>query len=143
MEVAVASILTALVAIALRRTPAGMAKPATRGTLSLGGAQLVVVEAAGGELVLDLFGGTGQWFAADDAGVVDTGVVAGTPILTFKASFDSGVDGSALRLLTRWCVEAADLHVVVEVDGPSPLDPASQVALSDGVRAVTLRAPAA
>lgn len=140
MEVAVASILTALVAIALRRTPSGMAKPATRGTLSMVGAQLVVVEASGGELALDLFGGAGQWFASDESGVVDTGVVAGTPMLTFKASFDSGVDASALRLLDRWCFEAVALHVVVEADGPSPLHPASQVALSDGFRTVTLRA---
>ena len=151
-EVAVpaVSLVTALLAVTVWRRPVSRPaeaadvapgsprRGATWGHLQLRGTQLLGVLLDRGDLVLDLFGGTGMFRAYGPEGMVEEGKVAGTAMLTFRAGFDDGVDLRALERLEGWLEDDQLLDLDVEVDGASPLRPPLSIVLGRGQQKVSL-----
>jgi hypothetical protein len=138
----VMSLCTALLAVSFwRRLPdsdGSVPKAVDHGVLRLAGAQLLGTQLEGNDLVIDAFGGSGNWlgYAGDD--VLEEGNVAGTPILTFRASFDCTMDLTALERLLSWTDAACFIDLVVEVDGDSPLQSPTRITITDHSQAVSL-----
>lgn len=141
----VVSLATAAIAVSFWRrgdreepsAPAG-APVVDRGILRLHGAQLLGTQLEGSDLVIDAFGGTGNWcgFCGDEP--VEEGHVAGTPMLTFRASFDRTIDITALERLLNWTETSCYVDLVVEVDGDTPLDTPTRITITDHAQAVSL-----
>ena len=140
----VVSLFSALVAISFWRRlpqPSRSTEPSTsvdHGVLRLVDTQLLAVALEGSDLVIDAFGGTGNWTGLGGSEVVEEGKVAGTPMLTFRASFDDTVDLTALERLLAWTEAACHVTLVVEVDGDSPLQTPTRITITDQAQAVSL-----
>ena len=143
----VMSLATALVAVSLwRRKDFSAAEhhaqadpgPVDHGILRLIGTQLVGTQLEGTDLVIDAFGGSGNWTGFAGSAVAEEGQVAGTPMLTFRASFDRTVDITALERLLHWSETACHVDLVVEVDGDSPLQTPTKITITDHAQAVSL-----
>lgn len=108
------------------------------GVLRLHGTQLLGTQLEGSDLVIDAFGGSGSWcgFAGDEP--VEQGQVAGTPMLTFRASFDRTIDITALEHLLNWTEASCYVDLVVEVEGDTPLDAPTRITITDHAQAVSL-----
>jgi hypothetical protein len=149
----VISLCTALVAVSFWRrlpqakptpvptpvpTPEEPPRTVDHGTLHLSGAQLLATTLEGSDLVIDAFGGTGNWVGRAGADILEEGTVAGTPMLTFRASFDRTIDLTALERLLGWVDRACHVDLVVEVGGDSPLCTPTRITITDHVQAVSL-----
>ena len=139
----VVSLFTALVAISFwRRLPPQSKSPAPKavdhGVLRLVGTQLLAVTLEGNDLVIDAFGGTGNWTGLGGDQILEEGHVAGTPMLTFRASFDHTIDLTALERLLSWTDASCHVTLVVEVDGDSPLQTPTRITITDEAQAVSL-----
>jgi hypothetical protein len=108
------------------------------GVLRLVGTQLLGTTLEGRDLVIDAFGGSGTWVGYGGESVVEEGHVAGTPILTFRASFERTIDLTALERLLSWTDTACHVDLVVEVDGDSPLKTPTRITITDNAQAVSL-----
>lgn len=143
------SLATALVAVSFwRRLPDREPQPqpesVDHGVLRLEGTQLLGTQLEGTDLVIDAFGGSGNWYGYAGQMLTEEGHVAGTPMLTFRASFDRTIDITALERLLHWSETACHVDLVVEVDGDSPLDTPTRITITDHDQAVSLlTAPAA
>ncbi|MDQ1436756.1 MAG: hypothetical protein QOK43_385 [Acidimicrobiaceae bacterium] len=115
------------------------AGPVDHGILRLSGTQLLGTHLEGSDLVIDAFGGSGTWtgFTASEE-VVEEGQVSGTPMLTFRASFDYTIDICALERLLHWSETACHVDLVVDVDGDSPLQIPTRITITDHAQAVSL-----
>ena len=158
LVVPVMSLATALIAVSFwRRLPEGgrfigrdrngnTSRPgpvdvpgqADNGVLELHGAQLLGTQLEGSDLIIDAFGGSGTWCAYAGDVLVEQGQVSGTPMLTFRASFDSTIDITALERLLAWSESSCCLDLVVEVDGDSPLQTPTRITITDHAQAVSL-----
>jgi hypothetical protein len=145
----VVSLCTALLAVSFwRRLPQSRPTPAPEptpldkvvdhGTLRLSGAQLLATTLEGSDLVIDAFGGSGTWVGLAGTEILEEGTVAGTPMLTFRASFDRSIDLTALERLLSWVDRACHVDLVVEVDGDSPLRTPTRITITDHTQAVSL-----
>lgn len=145
----VASLCTALVAMTFwRRLPpgehnggaSGPEEPpqVDHGVLRLIGTQLLGTALEGNDLVIDAFGGSGTWVGYGGDTVLEEGHVAGTPILTFRASFERTIDLTALERLLAWTDKACCVDLVVEVEGDSPLKTPTRITITDQAQAVSL-----
>lgn len=140
----VVSLCTMLVAMSFwRRVPQQPktpveAKSVDHGVLRLVDTQLLGVSLEGSDLVIDAFGGTGNWVGLGGTEILEEGHVAGTPMLTFRASFDSSIDLTALERLLAWTDSACTVTLVVEVDGDSPLTTPTRITITDQAQAVSL-----
>ncbi|HZQ29086.1 MAG TPA: hypothetical protein VFA94_15420 [Acidimicrobiales bacterium] len=112
------------------------------GTLLLTDTQLLGVQLESGELVIDIFGGSGRWigFAGDEP--KEQGVVQGTPMLTFRAAFEHTVDRTCLEQLRAWTTAAGLVDLTVEVAGDTPLHSPTRVTIRDEYQALALSAAA-
>jgi hypothetical protein len=101
-------------------------KRVDHGTLVLTDTQLLGVQLESGELVIDVFGGSGRWtgFAGDEPR--EQGEVAGTPMLTFRAAFE----------------HTGLVQLTVEVAGDTPMHPPTRLTISDEFQALALQAAA-
>ena len=88
--------------------------------------------------MIDAFGGSGTWHGYAGTDLLEEGHVAGTPMLTFRASFDRSIDVTALERLLHWSDAACHVDLVVEVDGDSPLQTPTRITITDHARAVSL-----
>lgn len=139
----VISLCTALVAISFwRRVPQDSTAPDPKavdhGVLRLVDTQLLAVTLEGTDLVIDAFGGTGNWTGLGGSEILEEGHVSGTPMLTFRASFDSTVDLTALERLLAWTDASCHVTLVVEVDGDNPLQTPTRITITDQAQAVSL-----
>lgn len=143
----VVSLATAVIAVSFwRRLPeqpagsAGGGEPAVvdNGVLRLHGAQLLGTQLEGSDLVIDAYGGTGTWCGYAGDTLAEEGQVAGTPMLTFRASFDTTIDITALERLLNWSESSCYVDLVVEVDGDSPLETPTRITITDHDQAVSL-----
>lgn len=140
----VVSLFTALIAISFwRKLPQPSRSPETpkavdHGVLRLVDTQLLAVSLEDSDLVIDAFGGTGNWTGLGGSEILEEGHVAGTPMLTFRASFDSTIDLTALERLLAWTDTACHVTLVVEVDGDSPLQTPTRITITDQAQAVSL-----
>lgn len=142
----VVSLATAVIAVSFwRRLPdpgpgSGDGEPAVvdNGVLRLHGAQLLGTQLEGSDLVIDAFGGAGTWCGYAGNELAEEGQVAGTPMLTFRASFDTTIDITALERLLNWSESACYVDLVVEVDGDSPLETPTRITITDHAQAVSL-----
>lgn len=140
----VVSLFTALIAVSFWRKPVRPSRPAEppktvdHGVLRLVDTQLLAVSLEGADLVIDAFGGTGNWTGLGGSEILEEGHVAGTPMLTFRASFDSTIDLTALERLLAWTDSACHVTLVVEVDGDSPLQTPTRITITDQAQAVSL-----
>jgi hypothetical protein len=116
-------------------------KAVDHGVLRLDGTQLLATTLEGSELVIDAFGGSGNWVGYGGTEVLEEGQVAGTPMLTFRASFDHAIDLTALERLLAWTDAECHVDMVVEVQGDSPLKTPTRITITDHARAVSLMAP--
>jgi hypothetical protein len=153
-----ASLLTALLAVSLWRRPrpdvdADAAPEAPEvtdlrsapsgltvewGVLQLSGSQLVGVWLEAGDLVVDLFGGSGLWRGYAGEACVDEGEVTGTAMLTLRASFSSHIDLAALERLEAWCEDGGVVNLEMEIDGATPVGPPRRIVLGNGRQTVAL-----
>jgi hypothetical protein len=138
------SLATAAVAVSFwRRLPDRDPRPeepkaVDHGVLRLEGTQLLGTQLEGTDLVVDAFGGSGNWFGYAGDHLSEEGLVAGTPMLTFRASFDRTIDITALERLLHWSETACHVDLVVEVDGDSPLHTPTRITITDHDQAVAL-----
>jgi len=160
-----ASLLTALLAVSLWRRPHRSSEPIdlpddfsgpvslgldvatpsvqpSWGVLRLSDTQMLGVWLESGDLVIDLFGGDGAWRGYAGRDCVEQGQVAGTAMLTLRASFADDVDLVALDRLEGWCDEGGIVDLEMEVDGPNPLSPPRRILLGNGRQSVALLASA-
>jgi len=144
------SLATALVAVSFWRRLPDQPQPQPQpehvdhGVLRLEGTQLLGTQLEGTDLVIDAFGGSGNWYGYAGEALTEEGHVAGTPMLTFRASFDRTIDITALERLLHWSETACHVDLVVEVDGDSPLHTPTRITITDHDQAVSLlTAPAA
>lgn len=141
----VMSLCSAMVAVSFwRRLPEPAPDPQSvdHGVLCLVGTQLVGTTLEGSELVIDAFGGSGTWVGYAGIEVLEEGQVSGTPMLTFRASFDHTIDLTALERLLGWTEAECNVDLVVEVDGDSPLKTPTRITITDHAQAVSLMTPA-
>lgn len=141
----VVSLATAVIAVSFwRRLPEDPAPSASEpavvdnGVLRLHGTQLLGTQLEGSELVIDAFGGSGTWCGYAGTQLAEQGQVAGTPMLTFRASFDTTIDITALERLLAWSEASCYVDLVVEVDGDSPLETPTRITITDHAQAVSL-----
>lgn len=130
-----------LVPFLFRRRPADepdTVTPVDHGVLRLVGTQLLGTQLEGSDLVIDAFGGSGTWSSFSGARPVQVAQVAGTPMLTFRASFDCTIDVNALERLLRWADEACFVDLEVQVAGDSPLETPTKITITDHTQAVSL-----
>jgi hypothetical protein len=113
------------------------------GVLVLAGAQLLGVQLESGELVIDVFGGSGTWTGFGQGEALEEGNVAGTPMLTFRASFAHTIDLIALERLQLWAAGTSLVELVVEVAGDSPLHTPTRITIRDGEQALALQTASA
>ena len=161
-----ASLLTALFAVSLWRRPhrppalidtpddaaepralaadgvdvRGLSVEPSWGVLRLSDTQMLGVWLESGDLVIDLFGGDGAWRGYDGRDCVEQGQVAGTAMLTLRASFADQVDLAALERLEGWCEDGGMVDLEMEVDGPTPLGQPRRILLGNGRQSVALLA---
>lgn len=149
-----ASLLTALLAVSLWRRPrpdtheAGVAPDAHTdvpvgmtaewGVLHLTASQLVGVWLEAGDLIVDLFGGSGLWRGYAGEVCVEEGEVTGTAMLTLRASFSSNIDLAALERLEEWCEQGGMVNLEMEIDGATPVGPPRRIVLGNGQQSVAL-----
>lgn len=140
----VMSLASAMAAVSFwRRLPHGgepqpQPEPVDHGVLRLQGTQLLGTQLEGTDLVIDAFGGSGNWFGFAGSSLSEEGHVAGTPMLTFRASFDGTIDIEALERLLHWSEISCHVDLVVEVDGDSPLQTPTRITITDRDQAVSL-----
>jgi len=141
----VMSLGTAMVAVSFWRRlpePSPDPKAVDHGVLRLAGTQLLGTTLEGTDLVIDAFGGSGDWVGYSGDEVLEEGQVAGTPMLTFRASFDHTIDLTALERLLAWTDAECHVDLVVEVQGDSPLKTPTRITITDRAQAVSLMTPA-
>ncbi len=110
------------------------------GVLRLSDTQMLGVWLESGDLVIDLFGGEGAWRGYAGPDCVEQGQVAGTAMLTLRASFADHVDLAALERLEGWCDDGGVVDLEMEVDGPNPLGQPRRILLGNGRQSVALLA---
>ena len=113
---------------------------ASWGVLRLSDTQMVGVWLESGDLVIDLFGGDGAWRGYAGRDCVEQGQVAGTAMLTLRASFADQVDLAALERMEGWCEDGGMVDLEMEVDGPNPLGQPRRILLGNGRQSVALLA---
>ncbi|HEV7886367.1 MAG TPA: hypothetical protein VGO92_02335 [Acidimicrobiales bacterium] len=142
--VPVVSLCAALIAVSFwRRLPdhsqeSARAKAVDHGVLRLARTQLLGTTLEGTDLVIDAFGGSGDWTGYGGDEVLEEGQVAGTPMLTFRASFDRSIDLTALERLLAWTDASCYVDLTVDVDGDSPLKTPTRITITDHAQAVSL-----
>jgi hypothetical protein len=90
-----------------------------------------------------VFGGQGQWYGFAGQELAQEGTVAGTPLLTFRASFEHTIDLAALERLQEWAEGSALVELTVEVAGDNPLETPTRITFRDGAQALALLTAAA
>jgi hypothetical protein len=141
----VVSLCTALIAVSFwRRLPHSSpsapaeSKVVDHGVLNLVGTQLLGTQLEGSELVIDAFGGSGTWSGYAGREILEEGHVSGTPMLTFRASFDRTIDITALERLLRWSETSCLVDLTVDVSGDTPLQTPTKITITDNLQAVSL-----